>query len=508
MLALLLGCAATLPVSAQWNRALEAYAAGGYREALGLFRQVQGPEARLFEAKSLVALDQPDEALRVLRNMPAADPALRAEWTYTRALAEYATTNTAEALRLLHEVKDRIPEARELYAEIVAWLSPREREEALRAIDIPAVRNDLLASEPAAGSYPPAPHGTVIAMGVAFPIVNRDLPEYAVVQALFNGVALAAADFNNRNPNIHLSVHAVDIRTDGANRLEQAIRDRDLKLVVGPLRSDDAEALIPVVVRNGVPLLVPLANHPRLPRTTPEVLLFNPDIEDAGIAMARFVLDSLRLQRVMVLAQAESDGHLEATAFTETLRASGLTVDLRVGDFGMNDGTMQLAVGDALTGPDSLRMQAIYAPFTGQQARAQLDRLVTFVEARRTEVVLLGNDELGYLDHPADRLARNPVYHTSLTDLAPKTELLEAFRSSYLDLTGIEPTDFAYIGYDVADFALRRLQQVQHPDLLRTMLTAPGSHSGLQLPIRFGTSRQNRRIPVYELQPDGPVLKN
>jgi ABC-type branched-subunit amino acid transport system substrate-binding protein len=239
------------------------------------------------------------------------------------------------------------------------------------------------------------------------------------------------------------------------------------------------------------------------------VFRFNPTINDGGISMARQAFEDLNLRRVMIMVQPDTDGYDEALSFSQTFTSLGGEIVHFIDttaylNFNVVSETLDTLVITREDQPDSLIAEAIYVPFTGPGANAIIDHVMTALEAKRIPVTVLGSEELGFLDHSADRLARFPIYHTSILDVTPKGDRLQVFLTSYTSRTFQNPNDFSYVGYDVATFLFETLSYVQHPDYVAGFAPKMPVFRGLSSQYHLNGSTSNHRVPVYHLTADGP----
>lgn len=454
--------------------------------------------AQIDVAQQLYVEGRFTEALRELRSLPQT-----ADVRFSTGVVLYASGQLEDAIRMLDMAREQRPEARLLLMEILAYISPDERRVVRHAIP-----DDLLIENPS-GHYALAPKGTIVDIGVMMRIPERDSPEFAVVQSITNGVFIAVDEFNEQSTNLKVRLHFEDAGRDPRESLTRLINEHRVKAVIGPLRSDEAALLTQISRDLRIPLLLPLANAPSIPPDHPFLFRFNPTPEDAGRSMARTAYSRLGLRRVGVFVQPDTEGHDEAQAFrTEFQKLGGHVTYHESRDF-LQFATVSrfldtLMVRNTPWG-DSLAHDALYVPFTDDGSNAILEHFMTGLEARQWRMAVLGNEELGSLDHSADRLNRLPIYHTSVTDVMPKYTRLDQFRTRYVSRTLLNPNDFAYIGHDVATYLLQTLNQVQHPTYLATAMPRFGLYRGLAGQYRFDGGTANQWVPVFQLTPDAPV---
>lgn len=454
--------------------------------------------AQLDEAARMFEVGRHDQALQILRSMPQT-----ADVRFSTGVVLYASGQTAEAIRTLAAIRDQHSEANLLLKEILAYLSPRQRERLAEAIpdDIP-IQNTM-------GFYAPAPKGTIIDVGVMLSIPDRGSPEFQLVQSVYNGILVAVDEFNELSTNLKIRLHFEDARDHPVAAYRHLVQQRGVQAVIGPLRSEEA---LPVgreaqILR--VPVLLPLANAEILKPDHPYLFRFNPTSRDAGVAMARTAYFTLGLRSVGVFTRPDTDGQIEAEAFRDEFRRLGGRVTYHVSNGFLNFQTVSrhldtLMVRNPIIG-DSLAHDAIYVPFTDDGASAILDHFMTGLESRQWRIAVLGNEELGYIDHSTDRMNRLPIIHSSMQDVTPKAERITLFLNRYAARTAMRPTDFAYVGYDVACYLLQTLQWVQNPDYLADTLPKMTLYRGLTSQYLFEGRTVNRRVPIFRLTEDGPI---
>ncbi len=498
-------------VHAQLELGMQLYELAEYSDALRKFKESDGPTARLYEARTYYQLGEYEAALSGLKAL-SIEPStpLGAEIRYSKGVVHLAMGNTAAALSELFTIRTIHAEANRLFTEVITYMSPRERDEVAAMVTQDMLKREILNYQRTANRFPPAPRGTIIPIGVLLPVSDRNSPTYSVVQGLYQGILLAVDEFNERSPNLKLSLHFAN----NANGLTDAFHElrtkHNVRAIIGPLRSEEVEQLASLAESMKIPLLVPLANSYTLRSSGSYVFRFNPTIEDTGVEMANAAFNVLKLRRVAVLTTPNAETNIYATAFIRTFESLGGKIVLHLADARFTDLRYTSRRLDTLivkrpNQPDSLIADAVYIPASGDDANSVVDNILSSIDSKRLPLTILGNEELGYLDHSAARLERIPTYHTSSVDVSPKGDRLEQFRNRYIGRTSIDPNDFAYVGYDLATYMLETLSLVQHSDYLADQLPRMPLFRGLSTQVQFNGRGVNRRVPVYKITPDGPA---
>lgn len=487
LLVLLVGVSS---LHAQLELGIRLYEIADYSEALKRFAASDGPTARLYEARTYYQLGEYANALRSLEGVDVhPSTPLGAELIYTRAVIRYATGDADTAIRDLQSIRTTHTEAADLLAGILAY---QRFEEQIQA------------------PFPSAPRGTILTVGVLLPSEPRASRAFSVVQGLYQGVLMAVDEFNERSPNLKLRLAFASSNNGASQGFEELRTQHQAVAVIGPLRSEDVAPVAALAQEHRIPLFIPLANAYALQYSNPYVFRFNPTLDDAGIRMAHAAYSQLGLRRVAVFTHPDAEATDDASAFQRTFESLGGTIVMAISDAKFTELRHTSRRLDTLVvrrprQPDSLRVDAVYLPITGSEANTVADNLLSAIDSKRIRITVLGNEELGYLDHSATRLERLPTYHTSMLDVSPKTEQLEQFRTRYIARTTIDPNDFSYVGYDLATFVFQVLDDVQHPGRLSAWIPKADLFRGLSSQYHFDGGTTNRWLPVYQLTPDGPV---
>lgn len=483
-------CIGVSTLHAQLELGIRLYEIADYTEALKRFADSDGPTARLYEARTYYQLGEYANALRSLEGVDVhPSTPLGAELIYTRAVIRYAAGQADEAIADLESIRTSHSDGAELLSSIRRYLD-------VQLTDKPP--------------FPSAPRGTVLTIGVLLPQEPRTSRAFAVVQGLYQGVLMAVDEFNERSPNLKLRLVFASSGNGAVQGFEELRTKHQAVAVIGPLRSEEVTPVAALAQEHHIPLFIPLANAYSLQYDNPYVFRFNPTLEDAGIRMAYAVFNQLGLRRVAVFTHPDAEATDDASAFIRTFEALGGELVMSISDARFTDLQHTTRAMDTLVIrrprlPDSLRVDAVYLPITGSEANTVADNLLSAIDSKRLRVTVLGNEELGYLDHSATRLERLPIYHTSLLDVSPKTEQLEQFRTRYISRTSIDPNDFSYVGYDLATFVFQTLDHVQNPVRWAMWIPKAELFQGLTSQYHFNGETSNRWLPVYQLTPDGPV---
>lgn len=547
----------------EFRTALDLYSDSRYDEAYSLFIGINTAEAQLFASKCSYALSRFQESItiadRISRNT---DGELKNEAIYLMSLSHFQLGDFPSALKLLKSISDMPDsmlkqEVQKLYLSINNYLSYNQRilvlesnvdidlkkqvvldhynryprEHALKLIDLLSRKDrdtNYSNLRQVAGNLPIAPglplksiqipDGTVINVGVLLPSFDLDPDDKAVSRALFNGFLIAVDAFNRQNVAQKIRIHYLnsDRIRDNLQREIRAFKEKhQISAFFGPLFSDDVARIESLSQELGVPFIAPLANTYRLKNPNSYIYQVNPSFEERGRITARLAVETLGLQKFGVMTEKNSHGETDALSFAIEIENLGGEVrkiiieDFESTGYFVGDHTPWFANSNELI--DTTRyvadmLDAVYLPFTGEAASTLLNLTLTGLETFLPEYVVLGNDEMSYLNHSVQRTRRLNMIYTSTFFLEEGTETAANFRSDYLNRTGLSPGSFSYIGFDIGKFFTGFLSQIKNPDDFKLFLPYYAPYHGISTSIYFGDSNSNSMLNMYQITPTGSII--
>lgn len=550
-----------------FDEGLQLYQQGDFRQAAEVFNEVDSPEALLFAGKSYFSLGEYLKAqtyLTEVRNN-AGSQNVYLEATYTLALSQFQLKQFGEALEHLHELSQEeiktqiVTDGARLYKSILDFLTLNQRREAFQAVSDPDIRFDLIRSafgktdyatakillneyrntladkdtlsprvqelgeliadsldysgKAAFGRRLRAPNGITYNIGAALPRYHPSDANFSIAQGLYNGYLLAAEEFNQRNPNKRAFIKYANTGVDtdsSAYAITSLAWNYRVDAVLGPLFSEPAHKMSGLTELYQIPMLAPLANSDTLNTDNPYLYQANPTFASHGRKMARYAVQQLRMDTIAVLAERNSLGATSAYIFRDEAEKLGAKVpyffveDLASMGYEIGEFTKYFTTDSVMV--DSMnyhRLDGIYAPFTGQAAPTLIDLTLIDLQGMNSTLPVLGSQEWGTVQIPEDRLANRTIFYTESYYNDEESEQSEQFRSGYMDRFGIEPNQFAMIGYDAASFLLRTLERVENPALLKNALKREPLYEGLISNIHFDGEHINQEVKIFELTTQG-----
>jgi ABC-type branched-subunit amino acid transport system substrate-binding protein len=545
-------------LSAQtFEEGLSLYEKEEYSEALQIFTSVDDERADLFTGKSYYALYNFPLAINYLRRAEQSNrETIRDEATYTLALSHFGLRNYDKTAILLHSLADGNNRtglrqtATRFYNQFLGFLTNRERFNLLFSVESPAIRFDIvknsrpflmqsefdvLAQELLSittdstwririeqelingderlrnvpGTFVSAPDGMVYNVGVVLPLFDENDPDFSIPRNLYFGMVMAADEFNSRNISQKVNLifkNSAENRDSTSLAMAELTFSHRVDAVLGPIFSEPAEIVAGYADEYHIPMVVPLANSDELNRNYEYTFQMNPTPEAHGVQMARHAVNTLRLDTLAIITDSESIGRSSALAFRHEAERLGAHISYYIEEdfastgYEFNEITEVFTSNSALI--DSLNYvpsEGIFAPFTGQASGTMTNLLLNSLEAMRSEVVILGTQDWESVRLTDFQERFFEIYHTDSKAREEESANREFFIEDYQRRFGLEPDDFALLGFDVAAFLFQRLETSGNPAYLKKSLSEPTEYRGLSLRINMDSSRSNQHLFVRPL---------
>ncbi len=350
-----------------------------------------------------------------------------------------------------------------------------------------------------------APGIDVIDLGVLLPLASQDA---VFSQALFNGIRLAVDDHNSDHPGRPSRLVFRDSGGDAAtaSAAAQGLVRQGVRMMVGPLYSEEAIAAGAVAEREGVVLLSPLATDQRVSEGRRNVFQANPTFDVRGRAMARYA-DEQRLNRVGIVSVRGSFGETMAQAFMDEAVRRGIDV---VFAESLPSGEAWFQLAERIGAERFLEVDAVYFPVAGstadEQAAASLRGLESAVGTEATRPLVLGNTEWQNLRASRPRAERFGTVFTNDFHLGESTQSRSRFESRYHDLAGIPADRLAFMGYDLTSKLIEALGASGIPSDLAARIRNSQRFDGLAHQIDFGGGQVNQSLFLMRFSGDRMVL--
>jgi branched-chain amino acid transport system substrate-binding protein len=341
-------------------------------------------------------------------------------------------------------------------------------------------------------------------------LVAQSGPSGARGKDLLNGATLAAeeitaSDFKVGGKPLTIAIKAADDHgeVDTARTEAQALVDAGVNAVIGPVNSNQATAVIPVVAAKGLPELLTATSAPLVGLGRGNVLRLLANDDQQGRAIASFAVETLQARRIGVFVEKSDYGRgLDATLVAALVKAH-----------------LEPVASAEVDDRNPVTVETI-ASFRA----AKVDTIVFLAREPQLVGLLDRLEGTGWLDVPivGTNVVRNrsvvqrPLHVKALYATATAIDAKEfpegkAFLASFQKRFGSEPVWGAQYAYDavyaLAD-AARQGQSVDGPALVQALKRIePVTKVNQQM--RFAASGEQiyPNVAVYKAEPSGWALQ-
>jgi branched-chain amino acid transport system substrate-binding protein len=242
-----------------------------------------------------------------------------------------------------------------------------------------------------------------------------------------------------------------------AREMDRLITEQRVRLVLGEIESTNSIAMGAVAQARKVPMISPASTNPRVTEGrdfVSRVCFVDPF---QGFVMAKFARDNLRVQRVGVVGDPNSDYSTGlADVFTRKFTEMGGKVVAQE-RYAKDDRDFRAQIGRLM----SARPEAVYMPgYYGEVAS-----FAKQAQAMGLRVPLLGGD--GWASDKLFELGGRAMEghyfsdHYSPEDPSPRSQ---RFIADYRKAFGAVPDSLAALGYDAARVAIEAMKRAQNVD--------------------------------------------
>ncbi len=377
-------------------------------------------------------------------------------------------------------------------------------------------------------SFGPPPNGMVHNIGVLLPVTEPGSGEWRISRSLYNGYLLAAEEFNREHEDRHIRLHHIET-SDTSLTQEAALTKlawtHHADAVIGPLFSDAAYRIGRLAEYYQIPVIPPLANADTLNISNPYLYQINPTFETRGRAMAAFAVNELGLDTLAVITQrnqpvsregrefrneAERLGATVLYYFSEDFEARAFEVDHITPYFAGDERFIESFIEDLLDDPEEEHFElqpvkGLYISVTGAGAEQLIELILNDLQATRSRVTILGNEEMAHVQLSNAARSYFDIYYSNFFHRDDDRRQTYNFQSNYRSLSGSNPDNFGHLGYDVGTFVFQSIARLQNPARLKQELRNRPLYEGVITNIDFRNSHINQHLHIFRVDRDETV---
>ena len=547
----------TVLFAQNFNEGLTYYQQKNYKKALSVFKNIHDPEGYLFAGKSYYALGQYNQADSSLQHVTSdAASQVYNEALYTSALVDFQQKKFGHSLNTLLEVSNASSRnnltsgAKNLYTQILNYLTADQREKIFSENVADQVKFELLKTGLGKVSYSDAqnlynsftrnirdpqwlqkakqfqasigsskayqqkygntagklkpPKGTVYNIGVALPRYKPNEQGYGVVKGLYFGALLAAKEYNNKNRRARAYLHFINTgtSTDSARAVVRSFAKQGYgDVIIGPLYSRQAGAMISPASQYRIPVIAPLANAD-IGSQNSFLFQANPTSAIQGKIMAKYAIQELELNNFTVIADKNSTGAISAKAFIK--EAKQLNAKIAYNFIKNLQTKYQFSKYTRYFSASSKPIKVVYAPLNNPNAMTLIDLLLRKARSVNRKITILGSQEWGNHKFKPSENKNLDIYFSESTH-QNQGKNLKQFKNKYRQQFKRAGNEYAIIGYDVTRFILKTLKKVGNPQLLRSAIPQQPMYHGLARNIDFDGGNINKAVKIMHVDSTGHI---
>jgi branched-chain amino acid transport system substrate-binding protein len=266
-----------------------------------------------------------------------------------------------------------------------------------------------------------------------------------------------------------------------AAEFRRLVEEHGVKMVLGAATSAEAQAIIPVADAMNVVCLSPSASKPGLAKQSKMFYRIYPSDELEGLAIAKFINERMRTERVhLLVGNEEYVGGIEPEFQKEFVKARGGVISARVNL--LEDGWENEVQRFLREDPPTVVLVIAYSRETLETIRALRDegyqgRIITS-SAFFTEDIL---DEAG-------EDAEGVFFPLPPFERTAPTGPIEGFVARYLKTYNLAPDIFAAHGYDAMNLAIQAVttaRPTETPEIEKALRFGVGDIPGVTGAIIF-----------------------
>jgi len=337
-------------------------------------------------------------------------------------------------------------------------------------------------------------------LGIALPVAQS-----SVTRSLFKGILLSVEAHNRwSDSKIKIIFRDTGNSPEGASVATNSLIDEGVSVIIGPLFSEQVDAVAKVTEKHEVVLIAPLATDIGITSPYTHVFQVNTTTVERGRAIARESIDYLNLTEIGIITESGSDPSQEiAQGFIEELNLRDLTPIFIYEVESLVDWTRlpNLIEQNALAAAQAI-LFAIDQDNENQSSRNVHDGVNSIGQAGYQPYILAPYSFQSLALYELQTQIRaffvNPYYENDLR--AEVHTFIRDFKESY---QGINPDQFAYIGYDVMQMLL---DSFRGDGIFVDQIMNTPVYDGVRLRIRFEDHRRNTGMYFFEQTPIGPQL--
>jgi branched-chain amino acid transport system substrate-binding protein len=318
--------------------------------------------------------------------------------------------------------------------------------------------------------------------------------DYKTASEILEGIKYAFSEYNNANS----KKIGLIIKNTGRNREQiEKIKDEiiklpSLKVILGPVYSDEVKMALEAFKNSGLPVISPTATDDSLTDNYPDFFQANSSFSIRGRILAEYIYFVENKRKMGVLNSSENYSSTITNSFIKEFKELGGDI---VTHQVFNNDSLSLDPQIAKIAADSLILDGVFIPLFNKNIVPNL--LSQFVKYN-FELPLYGNQDWflakGYETYPelSNKLTFSSDYFLDYNDTS-----FQVFSKKFANQTGMEVNRNVLYGYDAAEFLLTQVTDfnVNSAGIINE-IEAGTVYNGYHNQISFDKSRVNKFLNI------------
>ncbi|MHB8578462.1 MAG: ABC transporter substrate-binding protein [Ignavibacteriaceae bacterium] len=311
---------------------------------------------------------------------------------------------------------------------------------------------------------------------------------------ILEGVKFAVSEYNNdHNDKIGLLIENTGRSKSKIDSIKNYLDSLStLKVIIGPIYSDEVKETLEAFKNNNVPIISPTATDDGLTEMYPDFFQANPTFTIRGKIMAEYIYYVENKRRMAILNSDESYAKVLADSFQKEFEKLGGKILVRLS---FTPGTIDFSRQVTKIAQDSAKLQGIYLPLTDNR---DVPSILSQFLSSNLDLNIYGDQDWllakGFESYSSlsDKLIFDSDYFLDYSD-----STFRLFSKRFFDQTGLDVNRNVLYGYDISKYILSFLsEQNISKNSLKNKLDSGIIYRGFHNNIFFDSERINKFLNI------------
>ncbi len=312
--------------------------------------------------------------------------------------------------------------------------------------------------------------------------------------AILEGIKFAVSGYNNTHEEkVGLLIRDSEQNPDRIKEIKnEFIRIPNLKLIIGPIYSDEVKTTLEYFKETDIPVISPTATENDLTSIYPNFFQANPSFILRGKIIAQYLFYVENKKRMAILSPEAGYSTAVASAFRDEFKRLGGKLDV---DVSYSSKTYDLTTQISKIQQKIKDIEGLYIPLTD---KGDAPVILSQLELHNINLKLYGNqDWLSAKGFESSSNLSNQLTFTSDYFIDYEDTIYQELNKNFHRKTGIDASRYVLYGFDATQYALNSVKEGRpvRSDLKKTMESSI-IYKGFHNNIIFDSTRVNRFLNV------------